>query len=306
MDFIQTPSFFWISWVTTTVFGILIGWGLRALLRGNDLREEFEMREQERMHLAAMNNQLREANDLKDADLKRVSRETEDLREQARNFDSIKNRHVAEAQNLSEKLSAAQLDLAVQGAKIQTFEEQVLGLRTRNAYLTGEVNRLREEINAWKTLQMDFVASQKNNEALEEAIAQIEQERNFARHELDAALLENENLQNEIMRFRMAGLNGNGLESFNGNGLADVSGAKIGRVEDLKIINGVTPFAEQKLLELGTDSIAQIAIWDAETASAMNDELGFFPGRIEKENWVGQAQHLLRARAEKHELVDGH
>ena len=66
---------------------------------------------------------------------------------------------------------------------------------------------------------------------------------------------------------------------------------------DLKIINGISPFSERKLYEMGMHTIAQVSEWDEDTTSVMNDELGFAPGRIQREGWVNQARHLVLLEA---------
>ncbi|MGH1427135.1 MAG: helix-hairpin-helix domain-containing protein [Arenicella sp.] len=54
-------------------------------------------------------------------------------------------------------------------------------------------------------------------------------------------------------------------------------------------IDGIGPVIEKKLVAAGVTTIAQIAAWTAEDIAKFDEELSF-KGRIEREEWVKQAQ----------------
>ena len=60
--------------------------------------------------------------------------------------------------------------------------------------------------------------------------------------------------------------------------------------DDLKDIVGVGPFLERKLHSLGIYTFRQIANFSKEDVQKVNEIIEFFPGRIERDNWVGQAK----------------
>ncbi len=62
--------------------------------------------------------------------------------------------------------------------------------------------------------------------------------------------------------------------------------------DDLKDIVGVGPFLERKLHRLGIYSFQQIARFTPEDVEKVNGIVEFFPGRIERDNWVEQASAL--------------
>ena len=87
------------------------------------------------------------------------------------------------------------------------------------------------------------------------------------------------------IRARAAELN------FNRIGLASATGA-----DDLKVIVGVGPFLEKKLHAIGIYTFRQIANFTSEDIEQVNDIIEFFPGRIQRDNWVGQATELAKTK----------
>lgn len=64
--------------------------------------------------------------------------------------------------------------------------------------------------------------------------------------------------------------------------------------DDLKVIVGVGPFLEKKLQAVGIYTFRQIANFNPDDIEQVNNVIEFFPGRIERENWVGQAAELAK------------
>ncbi len=61
--------------------------------------------------------------------------------------------------------------------------------------------------------------------------------------------------------------------------------------DDLKKISGVGPALETKLHGLGVYTFAQVASWTADNVAWIDDSLSF-KGRVERDDWVGQAELL--------------
>lgn len=64
--------------------------------------------------------------------------------------------------------------------------------------------------------------------------------------------------------------------------------------DDLKLINGVGPFIEEKLNEIGIYTFKQISQFDSGMINLITDAIQFFPGRIERDQWVDQAKQLMK------------
>ena len=61
--------------------------------------------------------------------------------------------------------------------------------------------------------------------------------------------------------------------------------------DDLKKINGIGPFIEEKLNDLGIYSFHQVSQLDG-LLPVLTTAIEFFPGRIERDEWIGQADRL--------------
>lgn len=69
-------------------------------------------------------------------------------------------------------------------------------------------------------------------------------------------------------------------------------GPRSGKTDDLRRIRGIGPQSEGRLNALGIYHFDQIAAWTPVEARWVGAYLAF-PGRIEREDWMGQAQSLL-------------
>ena len=63
--------------------------------------------------------------------------------------------------------------------------------------------------------------------------------------------------------------------------------------DNLQMIKGVGPFIEGKLNKLGLFTFEQISQLDEELIEKLTDAIQFFPGRILRDDWVGQAKSLM-------------
>ena len=62
--------------------------------------------------------------------------------------------------------------------------------------------------------------------------------------------------------------------------------------DDLTRIMGIGPYIEQKLNEIGICNYEQISRLSEADIQVVTELIDFFPGRIERDNWVGQAKAL--------------
>ena len=62
--------------------------------------------------------------------------------------------------------------------------------------------------------------------------------------------------------------------------------------DQLTLINGIGPYIEQKLNEIGIYNFDQISRLQIKDIRILTTLIDFFPGRIERDNWVAQAKEL--------------
>jgi len=66
--------------------------------------------------------------------------------------------------------------------------------------------------------------------------------------------------------------------------------------DDLTEIKGVGPKMATALVEAGVTQLSQIAAWTEADVSSWSARLGGVPGRIQRDDWVGQAKILSQPR----------
>ncbi len=64
--------------------------------------------------------------------------------------------------------------------------------------------------------------------------------------------------------------------------------------DDLKRIKGVGPYIEDKLNAIGIYTFEQISRFSSEDIETVTELIAFFPGRIERDDWKGQAAILKK------------
>jgi predicted flap endonuclease-1-like 5' DNA nuclease len=72
--------------------------------------------------------------------------------------------------------------------------------------------------------------------------------------------------------------------------------ATAAEADDLTEIAGVGPFLVKKLHAVGIYTFRQVANFTREDMAKVNDIIEFFPGRIERDDWAGQASEIERKK----------
>ncbi len=67
--------------------------------------------------------------------------------------------------------------------------------------------------------------------------------------------------------------------------------------DDLKLIKGVGHFIEKKLNALGIYTFEQVANFNEEDETKVNEAIEFFPGRIKRDAWAKQAKVLKAGKS---------
>ncbi|WP_339611541.1 hypothetical protein [uncultured Planktosalinus sp.] len=67
--------------------------------------------------------------------------------------------------------------------------------------------------------------------------------------------------------------------------------------DDLTKIEGISPFIENKLNQLGIFSFTQLSGFTKDDIATVTQLIEYFPGRIERDDWIGQAKQLATKKA---------
>ncbi len=79
--------------------------------------------------------------------------------------------------------------------------------------------------------------------------------------------------------------------------------AKIEQADDLTRISGIGGWIKEKLFALDIFTFMQISKFDKEDIDSVTEAIEYFPGRIERDEWVYQANELERIAGNKSELL---
>jgi predicted flap endonuclease-1-like 5' DNA nuclease len=167
------------------------------------------------------------------------------------------------------------------------------------------INRLKKEVNALKSPEkqetdIDSIFSEIKPRILE-VVKQAREEQEILDEE------EEEEFEEEVQRFEKLTPPESVAEKarttyvnysmdkpeldFDSFGYADHD-----QKDDLTQIMGIGPYIEQKLNEIGICNYSQISKLKDSDIRVITELIDFFPGRIERDNWVGQAKALNKVQ----------
>ncbi|MBT31252.1 MAG: hypothetical protein CMO01_16480 [Thalassobius sp.] len=194
----------------------------------------------------------------------------------------------------------------LQGEMLQQ-KIQITKLENENEQLKKEINSLKKA----KTLQFQNEAesvevgsvstkSEMEKSALMEEVAKLKTQLEIRPQEDEYILLKNENktlyTNNKQVLLKMEELQNelNECRANSANQKKLFNDADISEKDDLKVIQGIGPFIEKKLNDIGIYTYRQISSFDDHLIERVTDAIEFFPGRIQRDNWVGQAHKLYK------------
>ncbi len=174
-----------------------------------------------------------------------------------------------------------------------------------------EVRRLRSEM---QSLQKKRDGSMSKVHLLERQIQ--EQQRELVDnaqlkkrvHELESVEAENERCNNQIVELKKRLLElGNDTTTPNRTPKNQLKKTKLNtpikplysapaEKDDLKKINGIGPVMEKTLNSLGVTSFKQVAEFKPNDITVVTEAIKTFPGRIERDNWVGGAKEQYKKK----------
>jgi len=311
----QTQDSYAILFITLIAF--LLGMLTAYLLRGAkiaELKKQIEAANKRVSELEAQLVAAQEQLDLKDADLKRAQFEQREADARAQRFEEEKNNRYVEELALNTEIERlrnagnSQLttieQLNARIAVLQANNEELLGALAVATPMLEEAPEISDAAPEVKVIADD--PAWQRLDALEAKLTQLEAEN----HALQAAM---QTLQTErsetIAATPPTVLVEDEPESFFIPGGKEVLRERINvdappvEKDDLTLIVGIGPFLEKKLNELNIYTFEQISTFDAEAISRVTRDIGYFAGRIERDDWIGQAARLHQLKTEHPEAL---
>lgn len=283
--FLEDPILFWLVWGIFTLAGTIIGWSLRANTSEKEVRGTLNRIEQEKNTLARLYTQIKHQHDLREADFRRASLEVDKLRAIVQLLEDERAVNLPDAPFNAARIANAEAAAAQYAQKVTALEVLANGLRAQNAQLAAQLASAQREMGDWDTLYQGFKTTQERLAAFEEKSRMLETERDALRQQISQMQVEMDLLQQELQQ-RIE--TPKSKSSRRGNAAAP-------QIDDLKSIKGMAPFVDH-LASMGISTFAQISRWDDDTVIAVAKSLDISPGKIYRDDWVGQAQRLAGER----------
>jgi len=212
----------------------------------------------------------------------------------------------SEQESVNRMLESARSRLA----EIDKLERDVVRLEADNAQLNHDAALAKQEIDSLKRDVAELDELQVRNTELSEVVKSMEASRR--QYEQDAkryqGVASQSEKQSETLRIRLDEVEQNflELEKQQQNAIkqareeavsaSDPSGSDdepAQEVDDLKEIIGIGKVFEGALHELGVYSFRQLANFGIADIARVNTKLKEFRGRMEQDDWIGQAKELL-------------
>jgi len=169
------------------------------------------------------------------------------------------------------------------------FAFQAKSLQQQNRVLSGEKSYL--ELHYKSELAQRSQQNQQLSSSLEtqqQELQSLKEEEHKLRNELGQLRPKTEQLDAEIahLRFKIKQL------EFENQNKTELRVPKEDEISDLTEIQGIGPAISRKLYAMGIYSFKQISQFDDKMIHQVGKALKYFPDRITRDDWVGQARRL--------------
>jgi predicted flap endonuclease-1-like 5' DNA nuclease len=241
---------------------------------------------------------------------KALQRKVEDAKSEQVSLNNLLESAKSEYESVSKLLTAAQAKVE----DLNALENKVISLEADNAQLRHEVTLATQGAESLRREVSEFNALKEQNRELVQCLKSMENR--CKQYEEDARRYRNQAEESEkesdTLRFKMGDIEKSFHEmqseqktknkgKNSGNGKAEVKvntpspfgmSKPDGEVDDLTEIIGIGKVFEATLHELGIWHFRQIAAFGPAEIARINSELKEFKGRIEHDDWIGQAKEL--------------
>jgi predicted flap endonuclease-1-like 5' DNA nuclease len=171
-------------------------------------------------------------------------------------------------QNLSKEKDRIKLELDQNISEAKRKQEEILTLKPKAQLADVELGRITFQV---KQLENQLAESKSANQKLETELEECRATKSIARKEP---------VYSDFIAGQRLG----------------ISEASAEDKDDLKLISGIGPVIERKLNDIGIYTFKQISEFTPVAVEQVTAAIKFFPDRIGRDNWIGQAAAFLRHR----------
>ncbi len=236
-----------------------------------------------------------------------LQRKVDDAKSEQQSLSNLLTAARTEYDSVSKLLASAQDRLQ----DLKSLEGKVVSLEADNAQLKHEVTLANKGAESLRRDVSELKALKKQNTELAHCLKSMESSRK--QYEADALRYRNQietsEKESDTLRFKIGDIQKNWEEMHQAQNAAKKSGngkinasSKVqsllgltkpdGEKDDLTQIIGIGKVFERTLHDLGIFHFRQIAAFGPAEIASINSELKEFKGRIEHDDWIGQAKDL--------------
>lgn len=287
------------------LFGFIVAYILRTR-RVLQLKRELRDKKKELEALQVEITGVKEQLSLKDADLQKASLERSELESKLQRLEQEKANLYSEVYNLTSELEQAQASSKTYVSTIEDLNGQLAALKNKNEQLVEQRELDDDAVDDMAQMQSVYNATRSRLEALEQKLNKVENDNRSLRVEVNTLkatglpVAESVATRGEEAPPSDGDQNADEEEPFIPKQDKSVIGEKIVLEEqekdDLTLITGIGPFLEKKLNEIGVYTYLQISEWTPGMVEQVTEDIGYIPGRIERDDWIGQATRLYQAK----------
>jgi predicted flap endonuclease-1-like 5' DNA nuclease len=222
----------------------------------------------------------------------------------------------AEAKVVIDKLRALEADREKLYNQVYSLNAEVEQLQATNRTYASTIEELSDQIIGLKTQNEQLAEELASAQSAPKSTGQFEslQSDTLSRMEIFEAKLDRLTAENELLKNKIGGVQAAGsstpiiVPTSTGSEEPELTISKGKDVlrtkvvtddivkDDLTQIGGVGPFIQQQLYDAGIFTYEQISQFDTAAVENITREIGYFPGRIEKDGWVAQAKKLMKSK----------
>ncbi|MDJ0908125.1 MAG: hypothetical protein QNI99_02960 [Woeseiaceae bacterium] len=265
-----------------------------------------------RQQTADVQNEFLKSRDFYTAELRKsfekrqhLEAKLEDAREEHSSFATLLQSSRSEHDSVNKMLASAQARLT----ELDKLEENVIRLEAENAQLSHDARMAQQEIDVLRRDVAELEELKVQNREMAHCLESMENSRQ--QYESDAKRYKDhadeQEKRSETLAIRLDEVEKNfaeiekqqldALKEARETSMSEASNDddtdQVQEIDDLQEIVGIGKVFERNLHDLGIYSFRQIASFGPSDIARVNQELKEFRGRMEQDDWIGQAKELL-------------